>query len=90
MNFKIEKGVPISPYYWERYQKYVVRKKSKRKSKFPFKDMEIGDSFGLPQATSNHQATQIRLIANAYGFKLGRRFVVLQDDHHRYRCWRLS
>lgn len=58
---RIEKGVPISPFYLERYKKYAKMRTSNNSSRtsklkltgngktvYPFEKMEIGDSFKLP------------------------------------------
>jgi hypothetical protein len=90
MTYPIEKGVPIPDFYWQRYKQYVTRSKPKRKIKYPFALMAIGDSFPLAKNTDNRQATHFRLLANAYSFKLGFRFVVLRDATHHFRCWRIS
>jgi hypothetical protein len=89
MSFRIDKGVPISEYYWVLYQKYYKRGNG-RAPKYPFLKMEVGDSFLLPSNWSPDKLTRFRIIANAYNYKLGRRYVALKDDNHHWRCWRIE
>lgn len=90
MSYKVEKGIAIPAHHWERYKKYSKPKQSKRKPRYPFRQMEVGDSFALPRNMDVDNVTRFRLIANAYSYKLGTRFVVLRDDTNFYRCWRIS
>jgi hypothetical protein len=55
--FKIEKGIPIPEF--------------NTKSKYPFKDMQIGDSFFAPGKT----VEQMQNAATTYRKKLGYKFV---------------
>ncbi len=69
--YKIEKGIPIRP---------------KPYSKYPFEQMEVGDSFKIPR----EEALALRKIAHylgkKYGFKLSIRKVAKDD----FRVWRVA
>lgn len=93
MSLKIEKGIPLSEFYLSRYKKRGNMTGNKgRPLKYPFKDMEVGDSFLVPLGDSGGEdravASKFRLLANAYAMRLNRKFLVLRDNDHKYRCWR--
>lgn len=69
----VEKGRPIPP---------------PTKSKYPFRDMEIGDSFWVPDGR-NAEATKnnVRSAATCYSRRNGGRFTVRRDNGG-YRVWR--
>lgn len=106
---RIEKDVPISQFYLAKYERYASMRTGtgtrqitgKGRAKFPFKKMEVGDSFMLPlkmvrSARTTEDATksnsnypyEIRLLAKAWGALLNKTFLVLKDDNHQWRCWR--
>lgn len=72
--FKIEKRVPLpSP------------RKHGGESKYPFRDMEVGDSFIVKGSDGN----SIRSTASNAGRRLGRKFTVAnEEDGHR--IWRIK
>ena len=72
--FEIEKGIPIPP-------KTV---NGRGKTKYPFKSMEVGDSFFVG---SQHTWKIIRSAASAYSRKYGGRFETRKDGDG-FRFWR--
>lgn len=91
--YKIEKQIPIPP----GNGRDKVRK-------YPFNEMEIGDSFGIGSTGSakvRYDAAaaygsrlslehRIRVAASAYGSRHGMKFSVKTDSTGGYRCWRVS
>lgn len=73
MKIEIEKDIPLGT-------------KINRESKYPFRKMEIGDSFGIPL---NAQGS-VKRIAWAQSRKLGMSFVVRRQPDGLYRCWRIA
>ncbi len=67
--YKIEKGIPV-PEMGEA-------------SKYPFSQMEIGDSFLIP----NKKTSQTGYMTNKYALKYGRKFVSRQVGND-VRVWR--
>jgi hypothetical protein len=61
--------------------------RGKRKYHFPFREMEIGDSFLVPESSriSSFWATAARM-----GKLTGMRFATRPWGGHRYRCWRVK
>jgi hypothetical protein len=69
---------------------------------FPFAKMDVGDSFRLPLKkvrnpvrggnglSETNYPYEMRSIAKAYGEALNRKFLVLKDDNHQWRCWRVE
>ncbi len=74
MAFTIEKGVPLSD----------ARKTTRLK--YPFPDMEIGDSFCVPGDRRN----TLSVAASLYGKRNGLKFTVSCQGDGRVRCWRVS
>lgn len=64
----------------------VIEKGIPIPNKFPFKDMEVGDSFLIPAgvARSTAQTAAIR-----YGKPLGKRFTIRKTPEGD-RCWRVQ
>ena len=56
-------------------------------SKWPFKDMQVGDSFAVPTDISR---TTVSIAALRYGRKHGMRFTVRTTTDRTLRCWRLE
>ena len=56
-------------------------------SKWPFSDMEIGDSFALPE---NVRRTTVSVAAMRYGRTTGKKFTVRKMPDKTFRCWRLT
>lgn len=65
--FKIEKNVPLR-----------VRMEAPR---YPFKDMEVGDSFVA-------DSQSVRSAAYQFGLRVGRKFTVRQEGD-KWRIWRV-
>jgi hypothetical protein len=74
MPYEIEKNVPIP----------TIKRKAPAE-KYPFRHMEIGDSFFIPDETG----TSVSGLVSAYGKKLGKKFSsrTVKDGA---RIWRLS
>lgn len=68
MDFKIEKGLPIE--------------KWNRESKYPFREMEVGDSFVAPES--------LRFKASQYGKNLGMKFSTRKLPDGTVRIWRIA
>jgi hypothetical protein len=71
---KIEKAIPIPPRHVHFNQKY------------PFRDMEVGESVALP-AEAIHKA---RDAAYAYAKANKKKFTVRKISETEYRCWRVE
>ncbi len=70
--FKIEKGIPIT------------HKKSE--SKYPFHELEVGDSILVPLEL----AKKTRHAAHAIGDRFGYRFATRTQPNGDLRIWRIS
>jgi hypothetical protein len=69
---KIEKGVPIAgPYSWSGNKKY------------PWEEMEVGDSFLFPEYLESPYTQAVSASKN------GREFVV-RSTREGFRCWRVA
>lgn len=73
-DFVIEKDIPVIP------------GKSKASGKYPYRDMEVFDSFVVPREV----ADKVRQSCYSFGKKNGKKFVVRTDDKGVVRCWRLE
>jgi hypothetical protein len=72
MNFKIEKGVPMP---------------APKPDKYPFSDMQPGDSFEVSTVFQQH----VRMAANHWGRRhSGEKFTVRKSGVGVHRCWRVS
>lgn len=72
--FKIEKNVPLTP-------------SRGRLAKYPFREMEVGDSFHIPSPVFP------RLVNSAaynFGKKRGWKFAFRKQNDGTYRCWRTA
>lgn len=67
--FKIEKNIPIAS--------------RAGKSKYPFAEMEIGDSFSVPDRI----AIRVRSSMSTYQTKNNKKFLLINCGNE-YRCWR--
>lgn len=74
--YKIEKGVPI------------LETRGTRTEEYPFRDLEIGDSFLIPSPSSKEKQS---ILSQAYnrGKKLNRRFVT-RTVPEGLRVWRVE
>ena len=70
MTFKIEKGKPLPP----------------RNARYPFSEMEIGDSIYVPNQTTRGAVGQA---ARNYGHRNGVKFATRTDDKG-VRIWRIE
>lgn len=61
MTFKIEKDVPLSPRY--------------RHGNYPYRDMQVGDSFFVPDKAPRHISHSYTRAGYALGFKFSARKV---------------
>ena len=64
-----------------------IDKNIKLPSKFPFKDMKVGDSFAVPPDVKRPAVT---VAAMRFGRKHGMRFTVRQMPNKSFRCWRIE
>lgn len=64
-----------------------IDKNIKLPSKFPFKDMKVGDSFAVPP---NVKRPAVTVAAMRFGRKHGMRFTVRQMPNKSFRCWRIE
>ena len=84
MTIQIEKDVPLPP------------EGMGRPAKYPFRDMEIGDSFSVPltgvrQDGQDIAATRLRSRASSAAKEIGRKFAVRTDNENNVvRCWRVE
>lgn len=87
--FKIERGVPISDFYLEQYKRNSrnAGKSLGRNRKYPFRDMEINDSFLVP---AGYEPAQFRMIASTYAHRFNMKFLVIRDSEHKLRCYRIA
>ena len=69
MVYKVESGHPIP------------ENRRGRRAKYPFRDMEIGDSFICP-----HE--RVRLAAASHAKRNGVRFTVRKIAGGKFQCWR--
>lgn len=53
--------------------------------KFPFDEMQVGDSFAIPPEVKRGT---VRIAAMRYGDKHGMTFVTKKMPDGSYRCWR--
>ena len=73
-DYEIEKDVPIPP-------------RITRMPKYPFRKMEVGDSFVLPK----DDVKNARSSAYQLHLRTGRKFVIrLNRTNGEYRCWRIE
>lgn len=71
MDYTIEKDIPYP--------------ESSKKAKYPFQEMEIGDSFAVEKEKRNTILTS----SQYWGMKLQRKFSVKRYGE-AYRCWRIA
>lgn len=69
-DFRIEKDIPVV-------------KDGRGLRKYPFRDMEVGDSFAF--GLQNYSG--VRVAASAYGQRNAKKFVVSKIA---FRCWRIE
>ena len=78
MSVPIEKKVPVLPKRSGKLPGTV---------KYPWRDMEVGDSFLFPEGTRGSIGGRM---AYAHRILPGSRFVSRKDDDDRVRCWRIK
>ncbi len=81
MKFKIEKNIPI-PARWE----WEYMRKRKKNLAWPFKDMEVGDSFLLRDNYSIRAASASKV----WGTRHKRTFTCQRVSAYNFRLWRTS
>ena len=64
-----------------------VEKQIPLPSKFPFGQMEVGDSFAVPPEIKR---STVNVAAKRYGDKHGMQFTVRRMPDHSLRCWRIK
>jgi hypothetical protein len=64
-----------------------IDKNFKIPAKFPFKDMQVGDSFAVPP---NVKRPAVNVAAMRFGRKHGMKFTVRQMPDKSFRCWRIE
>ena len=76
MSYEIEKNVPMK------------HKKDKERftRKYPFADMDIGDSFKVEPENRE----RVRVASAVEGTRKGKRFKIALDENDQIRCWRLE
>lgn len=84
--YVVEKGIKIPEYYLTQWKRYQSRENA-RGTVYPFKQMEIGDSFAIPAGKSEKS---FRMLTATYGSRHNMKFIVVRDDEHKYRCWRMA
>lgn len=67
-------------------EKNVPHVKINGRTKYPFVDMEVGDSFSL----SAEEMIKLRSASVAYGRANGKKFSTTRQADGSCRCWRLS
>lgn len=55
--------------------------------RYPFAEMEVGDSFEVPE---NVKRTAVSVSAKRYGDKHGMKFTVRLTPERKFRCWRVE
>lgn len=56
-------------------------------NKFPFAQMQVGDSFAIP---TNIKRTTVSVAAKRFGDKHGRKFMTRVMPDKTVRCWRTA
>lgn len=74
--YTVEKNIPIPP----------SAKRENAKRKYPFNEMEIGDSFWVDTENRN----KVRIAAFNEGTRKKKLFKVTKDMQGEVRCWRLE
>ena len=64
-----------------------IDKNFKIPAKFPFKVMQVGDSFAVPP---NVKRPAVNVAAMRFGRKHGMKFTVRQMPDKSFRCWRIE
>ena len=79
--FKIEKNIPL-----------VRKKPSRNRTKYPFREMKIGDSFLYPEKTGEskmRKAISLRISAAKYSAKTIKKMKLsIREVKEGVRCWR--
>ncbi len=58
--------------------------------KYPWAEMEVGDSFAIPNAVTQEQAAKVRGACAAFAHRTGTKFSIRKDEAGVLRCWRLA
>lgn len=83
------RATPSSAPKGEKEMTFKIEKNAKRpdarpRNRFPFDEMEVGDSFFISDASTKLSCTSA---ASWYGTRHGKKFSVLRSDDG-WRCWR--
>lgn len=84
--FEIEKDVEVSP----------AIKLSGRTRKYPFNEMDVGDSFFIPSGTYAGESVdganrpRVSSAAHNYGKDHGQKFTIRKQPCGGYRVWRIE
>ena len=73
--YAIEKNVPPPAFHG-----------APNRLKYPFKEMEVGDSFSVPPEDKD----RVRSSASLAGMRLSRKFTLRRQDDGSFRVWRIS
>lgn len=76
MDIKIEKGIPVPS--------------NGTKGEFPFHEMDVGDSFLVPEGRKRSVSSAACYYSGPRGKGSGKKFAVLRQKDGSYRCWRLK
>ncbi len=55
--------------------------------KWPLEDMNVGDSFEVPDTVKR---TTVTVYAARYGKKTGKKFTIRKTQDGKLRCWRIE
>lgn len=64
-----------------------IEKNRRIPGKYPFKDMQVGDSFVIPADIKRHT---VNVAALRFGRKHGMKFTVRKIPEGGYACWRIA
>lgn len=70
----------------EELKMFQIEKNVPLPKKYPFDEMEVGDSFEIPDPLKRNT---VNIAAKRYEQKTGKKFVVRLKDK-KLRCWRLA
>lgn len=65
----------------------MIEKNIPLPSRFPFANMQVGDSFLVPETAKR---STVSVAARRYGEKHGWRFSVRLTEDRKLRCWRVA
>lgn len=88
----IEPGVPFSPFYYQEYMKQWGKNRTPAKPHWPLDKMNVMDSFPVPitRCDTKGKIANFRMYLNTWGYRNNKKFIVLRDSDHKWRCWRIE